>query len=56
MKRSVFGKQLRNESVFETKAKLFLFLKRKDFNLQRKVKVRKHLRNESVFETKVNLF
>jgi len=35
----LFRKHLRNESVFETKVKLFLFLKRKDFNLQTKVKV-----------------
>jgi len=34
-----FRKHMRNESVFETKIKLFLFLKRKDFNLQTKVKV-----------------
>ena len=54
---------LRNESVFETKVK-FLFLKRKDLNLQTKVKVfpkRKcfYLENiceTSVFETKVKLF
>jgi len=32
-------KYLRNESVFETKVKLILFRKRKDFNLQTKVKV-----------------
>jgi len=30
---------LRSESVFETKVKLLLFVKRKDFNLQTKVKV-----------------
>jgi len=35
----LFRKHMRNESVFETKIKLFLFLKRKDFNLQTKVKV-----------------
>ena len=35
----LFRKHLRNESVFETKVKLFLFLKRKDFKLQTKVKV-----------------
>jgi len=63
---------LRNESVLETKVKLFLILKRKHFNLQIKVKVfpkrkrnffgtkmflfRKHLPNKSVFGTKVKLF
>jgi len=63
---------LRNETVFETKVKLFLFFQRKDFNLQTKVKVfpkrkyivfkmkiflfRKHLGNESVFETEVKSF
>jgi len=35
----LFKKHLRNESVFETKVKLFLLLKRKDFNLQTKLKV-----------------
>jgi len=35
----LFRKHLRDESVFETKVKLFLFLKRKDFNLQTGVKV-----------------
>ena len=35
----VFRKHLRNESVFKKKVKLLLFLKRKDLNLQTKVKV-----------------
>jgi len=35
----VFRKHFRNESVFETKVKLVLILKRKDFNLQTKVEV-----------------
>jgi len=64
-------KHLRNESVFETKVKLFFILKLKDFNLQTKMKVfpkrkyivletkmflfRKHLQNGNVFETKVKL-
>jgi len=39
MKMFLFRKHLRNESVFETKLKLFLFLKRKYFSLQTKVKV-----------------
>jgi len=30
---------LRNQGVFETKVKLFLFFKQKDFNLQTKVKL-----------------
>jgi len=34
----MFRKHLRNESVSETKVKLFLFLKRKYFNVQTKVK------------------
>ena len=66
----LFRKHLRNECVFETKAKLFLFLKGKNFNLQTKVSVskmkiiffetkmllfRKYLRNESVCETKAKI-
>jgi len=35
----LFRKNLRNESVSETKPKLFLFLKQKDCNLQTKMKV-----------------
>ena len=35
----LFRKDLQNENVFETKIKLFLFLKRNDFNLQTQVKV-----------------
>jgi len=37
--KKLFRKHLRNEGVFETKVKLFLFVQRKDFNLQTKVKV-----------------
>jgi len=43
----LFRKHLRNESVFETKVKLFLCLKSKDFQLQTKV---------SVSETKIIFF
>jgi len=39
MKMFLFRKHLRNKSVFQTKVKVFLFLKRKDLNLQTKVKV-----------------
>jgi len=35
----LFRKHLRNASVFETKVKLFLFLKQKGFNLQTEVEV-----------------
>ena len=67
----VFRKHFRNESVSETKVKLVLILKRKDFNLQTKVKVFPirnksfeienvliwiYLPNESVFEPKVKSF